>query len=193
MRQQQRVAHARQELLLPRRLLRSCVAHWCGCSRVRCAERPPMIWFHIFTYLGCVDDAKNALRAAGVWDGVADTLPGMPRCAITVCHGGSMATYIHADRTLVLLATGAVAAASGDAAMAKQRLTKALKLAHARLCNHLLVWQVLLVLAPLQAGQSDVAGAQSMLDSARTLSTSAQFVPGQVRVVCVPRLLPTDV
>ena len=80
----------------------------------------------------------------------------------------------------MLLATGAVAAAGGDVTMAKQRLTKALKLAHARLCNHLLVWQVLLVLAPLQATQSDVAGAHSMLDSARTLSTSAQFVPGQV-------------
>ena len=69
----------------------------------------------------------------------------------------------------------------GDEAAAKQRLTKALKLAHGRLCSHLLVCQVLLVLAPLQAGHSDMAGAQSMLESALTLSTSAQFLPGQVQ------------
>lgn len=105
-------------------------------------------------------------------------------CSGAACDMGSLsglvAQHVQPCRTLALLATGAVAAASGDTASAKQRLTKALKLAHARLCNHLLVWQVLLVLAPLQAGQSDVAGAHSMLDSARTLSTSAQFVPGQV-------------
>ncbi len=70
--------------------------------------------------------------------------------------------------------------AYNDDTLAKQRLTKALKVAHARLCNHLLVSQVLLVLAPLQARQRDVSGAQSMLDSALTLAANAQFVPGQV-------------
>lgn len=56
-------------------------------GRTQCVSHPLVTWSLTdslpIIYAGRVGDAMDTLRAAGVWDGVADSLPAMPRCVAT--------------------------------------------------------------------------------------------------------------
>ncbi|KAF6255054.1 cohesin loading factor [Scenedesmus sp. NREL 46B-D3] len=79
-----------------------------------------------------------------------------------------------------LLLLAAPDSSSTDKSDAKQRLSKALKLAHGRLQNHQVVSQVLLFMAPLQINNADAAGAHSMVTSSFTLAKGAGDLAAQV-------------
>uniref|UniRef100_A0A383VZC9 Cohesin loading complex subunit SCC4 homolog n=1 Tax=Tetradesmus obliquus TaxID=3088 RepID=A0A383VZC9_TETOB len=91
----------------------------------------------------------------------------------------------YAERAVANIASGLLQLAAPDGGSveksdAKQRLSKALKLAHGRLQNHQVVSQVLLFMAPLQIQNADVAGAHSMVTSSFTLAKGALDLPAQV-------------
>ncbi|KAI3432577.1 hypothetical protein D9Q98_004126 [Chlorella vulgaris] len=88
-----------------------------------------------------------------------------------------MLSLVVHDRTAALVTNAVVAQRGGDDSNARVMLTKALKTAHAHLGNTQMVAQVLNVLAPIQAGKGDVAGAEQMLGSATTLAKAHGDLP----------------
>ncbi|KAL4854744.1 RuBisCO large subunit-binding protein subunit alpha [Chlorella vulgaris] len=97
-----------------------------------------------------------------------------------------MLSLVVHDRTAGLVTNAVVAQRGGDDSNARVMLTKALKTAHAHLGNTQMVAQVLNVLAPIQAGKGDVAGAEQMLGSATTLAKAHGDLP---TLVCSSRAL----
>lgn len=86
----------------------------------------------------------------------------------------------HHERASALLVSGAVLMRLGDQAGGRQRLPKALKLAHTGMQNYQLVTQVLNHFAPAQLAAGDAPGAVNMLTSSLTLSQSLHDLPTQV-------------
>eukprot|EP00878_Enallax_costatus_P022906 GHUV01024343.1.p1 GENE.GHUV01024343.1~~GHUV01024343.1.p1 ORF type:complete len:179 (+),score=63.03 GHUV01024343.1:201-737(+) len=78
-----------------------------------------------------------------------------------------------------LLQLSAAETSADETSEAKNRLSKALKLAHGRLQNYQMVSQVLLFMAPLQMNSADTQGALSMVSSSFTLAKGAGDLQAQ--------------
>lgn len=65
-------------------------------------------------------------------------------------HASTDADLGYGERALLQVAVALLKLQQGDAADAKVKLSKALKLAHSKLQNHQLVSQILIFMAPIQ-------------------------------------------
>lgn len=93
------------------------------------------------------------------------------------------------ERAIHCVATALVRLQQGNATEAQQSLSKALKIAHSRLCNHQLVANILNCMAPLLVCSGDISGAQQMFTSGFTLAKSSQDLHAQLGALQVHQRL----